>query len=160
MIICISSPPGPPRSQPDRGISLSHLYSFPPSLPPLSLCLLSPSIIRKPRVHARDTILYTPDSALFLSLLFPRPSQSTILPRWKTSSGPNVFRVRGPWVRLINTERPDRLVPTPPLFFLLFLLFLALARSREYLRMIRITLVSIFIMILFVSNFNIPSCLF
>lgn len=76
-----------------------------------------------------------PHTLPILRFFFPfffldlRNSPFAFLPRWKTSSGPNVFRVRGPWARLINTERPDRLVRTPPLFFLLFLLFLALARN-------------------------------
>lgn len=66
---------------------------------------------------------------------FSRSSTFTIFPRWETSAGSNMFRVRGPWVRLINTKRPDRLVLSrrrlSPRLFSLFLLLSSLARLRE-----------------------------
>lgn len=99
----------------------------------------------------RKTQPYTLPILRFFILFFfldLRNSPFAFLPRWKTSSDLNVFRVGGPWARLINTKRPDRLVPTPSLFFFLFVFFLALASSREMSANQTITLISIFIVVL------------
>lgn len=153
MITCISPPL---RRQPGRGVSLillllllllhSHLFLF---------TFYHPSFVSRGFMH--ETRPYTLPIRRFFFLFFVfSTSQFAILPRWKTSSGPNVFRVRGPWVRLINTERPDRLVPTPRrLFFPLFSYSFSL--SREMSADDTIAPVSIFIVVLFVWNFNIPS---
>lgn len=96
----------------------SRHLSHPPSLPPfpLSFRLLPPSImrLRKPQVHARNTTLYTPDPAFFLLFFFDlRNTPSSRAGKHRS----NVFRVCGSWIHLINTERPDRLVPMLLLFF-------------------------------------------
>lgn len=125
-------------------LSFSFLFFYSFFFFPFPFLLLS-SIICEPRVHVRNTTLYTPGPTFFL--FFFRSLTFTIFPCWETSAGSNVFRVRGPWVRLINTKRPDRLVLSrrrlSPRLFSPFSCSFSLLQDYEKSRMI--ILVSIFI---------------
>lgn len=103
---------------------------------------------------------YTLPVLHFFFFFFFRSLTFTIFPCWETSAGSNVFRVRGPWVRLINTKRPDRLVLSrrrlSPRLFSPFSRSFSLLQDCEKSRMI--ILVSIFIVRLALRNISLLLC--